>query len=168
VQHCDGFSSYQGQGYFDVQGIHSSQVSAFQSVYAKHSSYVRIRILIIILGFDCKVNKGEGCRGWCRTGWGSESREIVFIKLSTLRDNGFLGSRVVKQPTLVSSRVTNENTFLHVGLKQFPLIFLDIDIGSTPPDSEMLDIRLSLEPIVMRGQRSASSRNAIPNMHMCI
>jgi hypothetical protein len=128
---------------------------------------VRFRILIIILGFDCKVNGREGCRWWGRTRWSSESRKIALIKLSMLRDNGFLGSGVEKQPTLVSSGVTNENTFLHVGLEQFLLILLYIDIGSTPSDSEMLDIRLILVPIVVRGVRSISCWNAIPDMNMC-
>jgi hypothetical protein len=46
-----------------------------------------------------------------------ETREIVLIKLGTLRDNDLLGSWVVKLPTLVPIRVTKEDALLRVRCK---------------------------------------------------
>ena len=53
---------------------------------------------------------------------------------------------VIEHPSFVSIWVTNKNTFFHMRANSSPLVLLDVDICSAPPNSKMWDIRLLAMP----------------------
>ena len=53
---------------------------------------------------------------------------------------------IVEQPTFVPTRITQENTFLHVRLQRVALVLLNEDICKASPNTKMRDIWFALEP----------------------
>jgi len=117
-------------------------------------------------------NRDRGCRRCrgCRRWYGGLSRtfregEVPFIKVSSLRDNSLLDGGVVEFPSLVSLRVANKDTLLHMRVKAFPLVLLNVHIGSTPLASKMGHIRLPFMPQFIGSSSLDSISGAfIPNM----
>jgi len=59
-------------------------------------------------------------------------------------DASLASSGVVEQPAFITSGVSNEDTFLSMWLEGVALIFLNMNIGCTSPNSEVRDIWLAL------------------------
>ena len=74
------------------------------------------------------------------------SRGVSFIEISPLRDNGALDSGIVELPTFVSIWVSNEDTFLIVGLEYVTFVLLDMHISSQSLDSKVGHIWLASMP----------------------
>ena len=78
---------------------------------------IRTKFMICIFFFQDRNTDRRNRGDMDRRTSSREAREIPLIKLCTLRDYGLLGSRIVKLPTLISIRISNEDTLLHVRCK---------------------------------------------------
>src|SRR6201746_2156922 len=84
---------------------------------------------------------------WTREGnrgrrWTLGEGEISLVKVSSLSNNCLLGGWVVELPALVSLRIANEYTLLHVQSEARSLVLLHMHICSAPPHSKVRDVRL--------------------------
>jgi hypothetical protein len=92
-------------------------------------------------------------------------REISLIKVSSLSNHCLLGGGIIELPALVSLRVANEYTLLHVRSKTRSLVLLHMHIGSAPSYSKVGDVRLSLMPHFIGSSTSDSlCRASVPHM----
>jgi hypothetical protein len=95
-------------------------------------------------------------------------REISLVKVSSLSNHCLLGGGIIELPALVSLRIANEYTLLHVRSKARSLVLLHMHIGSASPHWKVGDVRLSPMPQFIRSSASDSlSRASVPHMDEC-
>jgi hypothetical protein len=110
---------------------------------------------------------------WTREGnrgrrWTLGEGEISLVKVSSLSNHCLLGGWVVELPALVSLRIANEYTLLHVRSEAGSLVLLHMHIGSAPPYTKVGDVRLSPIPQFIRCSASDSvCRAPVPHMDEC-
>jgi hypothetical protein len=91
----------------------------------------------------------------------------AFIKVCTLWNKHLFGQGIVELPALVTLRVSNEDTLLHVRSKapKASLVLLNQDMGSTAPNTQMREIRLvPIECFMWSGSLKRSSGHLIAHM----
>ena len=92
--------------------------------------------------------------------------EVPLIEFSPLRDDCLLGGRVVETPALVTLRIAQEDTFLHVRSKALPLVLLHKHIGSAAPDANVAHFWLLLVPGLVGVLSGKAGGEAISDMDL--
>jgi hypothetical protein len=158
--------------WWDIVGLASRLRSGWQCPRALWGSCSR-SILNWCTGWKWSCHSRSILNCWTRGGnrrrrWMLGEREISLVKVSSLSNHCLLGSGTIELPALVSLRIANEYTLLHVRSKASSLVLLYMHIGSATPYSKVGDVRLSPMPQFIRSSTSDSLCMAsVPHMDEC-
>jgi len=77
-----------------------------------------------------------------------------------------VSSKIIEQPTFITSGISNKDTFLSMWLEGVVLVFLNMNIGCASPNSEVRDIWFALiEGFKWSGIGKGGCGKAIPDMN---